>query len=1444
MKNLSKFPTLITLLVLSGITLCSHLLQKDQNLLITIADNNLLEEAIDMDRSRDHEGDTFSIVAYDPVTGEVGGAACSCFSGTIDFLSDLVLDGSNNIIGGIHTQASYQSGNQDNARTRMLAGDTPSEIIAWLDANDCCSSNANNRQYGIVGFNGSTLETAGYTGSTNGNWAGNITGPNYAIQGNILDTSDQIDILNDMETAFLNTTGSLADKLMAALQGAKRVGGDNRCQGSGQSGRAAFVKVLRPGDTTPYIFETTFPNISSYEPIDDLQCLYDAAVSTPFCRQTVNTFPYTMDFETKSWEKEATCSTYSSWIRSRFTTPSSNTGPSGSNQGTHYTFVEASNIGGQGTAPRSAIIGSPCFDIPANHSSELTFDYHMWGSSMGTLALMASNNGGSSWTTLWSISGDQGNSWTNDQSVDLSAFAGSTVKLRFDATLGNGFASDMAIDDVQITITSVVPDNEPPTAPTNLVASNTTSTTTDLSWSPSTDNIGVTGYDVYEGVGVIGTTSGTSFNVTGLTPSTNYSFSVIAKDAAGNESPPSNSATVTTDVQPPVSCTNLVNTFPYSESFESSFGVWIQSTADDLDWTRDSNGTPSNNTGPSSAFDGTIYIYVEASGNGTGYPNKRAILESPCFDLSDKTAANFDFNYHMFGSNDMGSIDLEVSLDGGDNWTSIWNQTGNQGDAWLSQSIDLASYLGESAVMVRFNRLTGGTWQADIAIDNIMLVATGGPDTEPPTAPTNLTASNTTTTTTDLSWTGSTDNVGVTGYDVYEGVSVIGSTSGTSFNVTGLTPSTNYSFTVVAKDAAGNESPPSNVVAVTTDAPPDTEAPTVPSNLTANNTTTTSTDLSWTASTDNVGVTGYDVYEGVMVIGSTATTSFNVTGLTPSTNYSFSVVAKDAAGNESAASAPLVVTTLDDTSPPTAPTNLTASNTTTTTTDLSWTASTDDIGVTEYDIYEGAAVIGSSPTTSFNVTGLAPETNYSFTVVAKDAAGNESPPSNAVAVITDTPPDTEPPTAPTGLTASNTTMTTTDLSWTASNDNVGVTGYDVYEGVAVIGSTATTSFNVTGLAPATNYSFTVVAKDAAGNESAASAPLGVTTLDDTESPTAPTNLVASNTTSTTTDLSWTASTDNVGVTGYDVYEGVGVIGTTGGTSFIVTGLIPSTNYSFLVVAKDAAGNESGASNIVNVTTLSESSSTVLHQGFFETGWDGWIDGGSDCRRLSTSRSFEGLYSIRLRDNTSSSVMTLGTFDVTSYNSIEIEFYFYPNSMENGEDFWVQFHDGGSWNTVAAYASGTDFENNSFYNATVTVDNGVYNFPTNAQFRFRCDASGNGDRIYIDQVTITGNSGFAPIQTNTITNLGGAFEGFLGDEDNIYIERDFVLYPNPVKTTLNVKLFDVSNVMTYRIVNIMGQIVLTGVLSRDSIDVEKLKNGIYFMEVNDGEELMIQSFIKE
>ncbi|TSE09967.1 T9SS type A sorting domain-containing protein [Aquimarina algiphila] len=279
---------------------------------------------------------------------------------------------------------------------------------------------------------------------------------------------------------------------------------------------------------------------------------------------------------------------------------------------------------------------------------------------------------------------------------------------------------------VAFKIEPAVIDNEAPSTPANLVASGTTARQTTLNWDASTDNVGVTGYDIYQDGVVVATAPDATFIVTGLAPLTTYTFSVIAKDASGNESGASNTVSVTTlESTTGPGCLNGLLA-PYNESFESGLGAWTQASGDDLDWTVDSAGTPSNNTGPSSADDGSNYIYVEASGNGTGFPNKRAILNSPCFDLNDATAAVFSFRYHMFGSSNFGSLDVEASNDEGVTWTSIWTRSGNQGNSWQTATIDLAAYLG-SGLQLRFNRLTGGTWQADAAIDAISLTAGGGP---------------------------------------------------------------------------------------------------------------------------------------------------------------------------------------------------------------------------------------------------------------------------------------------------------------------------------------------------------------------------------------------------------------------------------------------------------------------------------------------------------------------------------------------------------------------------------------------------------------------------------------------------------------------------------------------------------------------------------------------
>ena len=183
-----------------------------------------------------------------------------------------------------------------------------------------------------------------------------------------------------------------------------------------------------------------------------------------------------------------------------------------------------------------------------------------------------------------------------------------------------------------------------------------------------------------------------------------------------------------------------------------------------------------------------------------------------------------------------------------------------------------------------------------------------------------------------------------------------------------------------------------------------------------------------------------------------------------------------------------------DTQPPTAPTNLVVTGHTSSTIAVSWSAATDNVGVTGYRIMEGTTQVGTTATTSFTVSGLVAASTHAYTVVAVDAAGNASPASAAVTATTDPPiVDTQPPTAPTGLRATAQTASSISLGWTAATDNVGVTGYQILEGTTAVGTSATTAFTVTGLAASSAHTYTVIALDAAGNRSAASSAVTAST---------------------------------------------------------------------------------------------------------------------------------------------------------------------------------------------------------------------------------------------------------------------------------------------------------------------------------------------------------------
>jgi len=224
----------------------------------------------------DKANDTFSIVAVDPATGEVGGAGASCLddtqfpgSGGVFIISDVVPG-----IGVVHTQSFYIPANQQNAHTRLLAGDDPDEIIDWLEFNDV-ENNAAVRQYGIAKLNAQGNLTAAFTGNNCMDYKSHIIGSYYAIQGNILLGQE---ILDSMEARFLRTDGELAEKLMAALQGGNVPGADSRCAGEGVSSLSSFVRVARPGDDEDSLYlDLRVPSTPfGVEPIDSLQNLFDS----------------------------------------------------------------------------------------------------------------------------------------------------------------------------------------------------------------------------------------------------------------------------------------------------------------------------------------------------------------------------------------------------------------------------------------------------------------------------------------------------------------------------------------------------------------------------------------------------------------------------------------------------------------------------------------------------------------------------------------------------------------------------------------------------------------------------------------------------------------------------------------------------------------------------------------------------------------------------------------------------------------------------------------------------------------------------------------------------------------------------------------------------------------------------------------------------------------
>ena len=582
---------------------------------------------------------------------------------------------------------------------------------------------------------------------------------------------------------------------------------------------------------------------------------------------------------------------------------------------------------------------------------------------------------------------------------------------------------------------------------------------------------------------------------------------------------------------------------------------------------------------------------------------------------------------------------------------------------------------------------------------------------KPPGAPASFAVTGSTASTISVAWAAV---VGATEYNITASGTFAGKTATTSFTVGGLSCSTAYKLAVTAKNAAGKNSKASTLT--TSTAPcSDATPPSPPAGLTETSATQTSATVAWASSTDNVAVAGYGVFVDGASVGTTAATTYSVSGLTCGSTHTVAVDAFDSAGNHSTrASMSASTSVCSDTTPPTVSVTAPAGGATVSGTVPVTASASDNVAVASVEFWVDGAkkatdtsapysyswdttqVLGGphtilvkaldpsnnsastnagvtvsnspcvtssaswqntamlSPNGTFDVsfdatpsagnvdavTGLSAAPALAYTDLAVIARFNSSgsidaingggyaaantvpyaggstyhfraavnvpshtyslyvtPPGKpetpvalnyafrtgqgAVTALSNwavtagvgshqtcglavtNPTDMTAPSAPTALAKTNSTQTSLTASWTASTDNVGVAGYTVYVNGAASSAAAGTSRTISGLACGTTYTIGVDAYDAAGNHSAQTSTTMATSAcpGDTTPPSTPTNLHQSGSTATSVTVSWTASTDNVGVTGYTLYVNGAQVGTTTGTSATATGLSCGTAYT-------------------------------------------------------------------------------------------------------------------------------------------------------------------------------------------------------------------------------------------------------------------------------------------
>ena len=327
-------------------------------------------------------------------------------------------------------------------------------------------------------------------------------------------------------------------------------------------------------------------------------------------------------------------------------------------------------------------------------------------------------------------------------------------------------------------------------------------------------------------------------------------------------------------------------------------------------------------------------------------------------------------------------------------------------------------------------------------------------------------------------------------------------------------------------------------------------------------------------------------------------------------------------------------------------------------------------------------------------------------------------------------------------------------------------------------------------------------------------------ISDTSAPSAPTNLTASGTTQTTTNLSWNASTDNIGVTGYDVYQGSSVIATVTATTRQVTGLTATTSYAFSVKAKDAAGNISGFSNTANVTTLSNSIAYCTSKGNSTN--DEWIEK-IQLGSINNTSGNNGGYanftnlSTNLIKGVSQTITITPKWRGSKYN----EAY----------SVWIDYNQDGDFNDSGELVYSRAKTTSTLISGSFIVPSSALNGATRMRISMKYNAS----------PTACESFSYGEVEDYTVIISSNARI----DVEDLLLKNtpEFTIYPNPVKGSqlnLAVKYMEPTQIVIY---NALGQLVVKQTFD-STIDVSSLLGGVYLIEISSENQKISKRFIKE